>query len=258
MKKLSVKTKRILAAVGGVLIVLALLLAVDAAGGDPLSRAWSRRAAVAYAQNLYPGQTFTVINSWDGQIFHYCNEVQSNQSPDTRFTVQTSCWLFTNDDIGEGMTDHAYNVENRYNTCRRLEGEAARRFAALDAVQNADWYAGNGWMLLCEPPQSNEMGYLCTQQLSPQSAERLPLDAPLTADLLREADALLTVDWRWPDETPPTEAEQDEALHTLKALAEANGMPARYYRLSFISPDSTPGMQNTLLQLPDTAAEDIP
>ena len=52
--------------VAGGVLVLGLLLAADAAYGDPLSRAWAESRAVQYAEELYPGQTFIVTASYDG------------------------------------------------------------------------------------------------------------------------------------------------------------------------------------------------
>ena len=77
--------KRIAAGVAGGVLVLGLLLAADAAYGDPLSRAWAESRAVQYAEELYPGQTFIVTASYDGSRFEYGAFVQSEQSPDTRF-----------------------------------------------------------------------------------------------------------------------------------------------------------------------------
>ena len=257
MKKPAAKTGRILAAVGGALIVLALLLAVDSIDGDPLSRAWSRHAAVAWAQKLYPGQTFTVTSSREGPHFRYVNEVQSQQSPDTRFEVLTRFWFFTGDVGSDGMAVHEYTVEERRNTRARLEDEARRRFAAAAAVQDGDWYADNFWFLLCDPPQKTEDGMRCPITELPVGRERLPLDAPLTADLLRDLDALLLVYYIWPGGELPTAAEQAEALRAVKTLAESEGLPARYYRLVFVGPVNEVGMHDVLLQMPDTPAADI-
>ena len=50
MKAKRNKTLRIWAGVGGVVIVAGLLLAADGITGDPLSRAWAERRALAYAE----------------------------------------------------------------------------------------------------------------------------------------------------------------------------------------------------------------
>lgn len=257
MKRPATKTGRILAAVGGALIVLVLLLAADVVNGDLLSRAWSRHAAVTYAQKLYPGQTFTVTNGYYGGWFRYVNEVQSDQSVDTSFEVMTRFWFSTNDVGSDGAAVHEFTVEERRNTRARLEDEAKRRFAAIDAVQNGGWYADCFWMLLCSPPQQTADGLRCPVAELPAGKDRLPLDAPLTAGLLQELDALLQVFYIWPGEELPTAAEQAEALRTIKTLAESEGLPARYYRLIFVAPVNEVGMHDILLELPDTPAEEI-
>ena len=57
---------RVLAALGGIAIAAGLVLAVDALGGDPLSRAWAERRALRYAQARYPDQDFFIRSSWCG------------------------------------------------------------------------------------------------------------------------------------------------------------------------------------------------
>lgn len=257
MKKPANKPGRILAAVGGALIVLVLLLAADGIGGDPLSRAWSRHAATAFAQKLYPGQTFTVTNSYYSGWFRYVNEVQSGQSTDTRFEVLTRFWFLTSDVGRDGVAVHEFTVEERRNTRARLEYEAKQRFEAIAAVQQGGWYADSFWMLLCSPPQQTADGLRCSVAELPEGKDRLPLDAPLTADLLQQLDALLQVFYIWPGEELPTEAEQAEVLRTVKGLAETEGLPARYYRLVFVAPVNEIGMHDILLQMPDTPAEEI-
>ena len=85
---------RILAGGAGALIVLGLLLLVDGITGDPISRRLADNGALAYAEKAYPGQTFTILESGGGQWFRYYARVQSEQSPDTTFTVHTSFWFF--------------------------------------------------------------------------------------------------------------------------------------------------------------------
>ncbi len=80
---------------------MALLLAFDAINGDPLSQQWAIHRAIRYAEKLYPWQTFhwDERTAADGQFFNYMVYVQSDQSRDTNFAVQTRFWLLTDDEI---------------------------------------------------------------------------------------------------------------------------------------------------------------
>lgn len=95
------KTMRNLAWTAALLLILALLLAFDALNGDPLSQRWAVHRAIRYAEKLYPGQTFhwDERTAADGQFFNYMVYVQSDQSRDTNFAVQTRFWLLTDDEI---------------------------------------------------------------------------------------------------------------------------------------------------------------
>src|SRR5699024_3722091 len=105
-------TKRIAAGIVAVLLILAMLLAADAIYGDPVSRAWANSRAIAYAEKLYPGQTFTVESEDSGSFWTYGTWVQSEQSQDTRFDVTTKFWLFTSDEGGmDGLSRHEQMVE---------------------------------------------------------------------------------------------------------------------------------------------------
>ena len=79
------------------MLILALLLAFDAINGDPLSQQWAIYRAIRYAEKLYPEETFhwDQRTAADGQFFHYVVYVQSDQSRDTNFAVQTRFWLLT-------------------------------------------------------------------------------------------------------------------------------------------------------------------
>ena len=70
MKPIAKRSKglRVLAAVGGLAIAAGLALTVDALRGDPLSRAWAERRAIARAEKLCPGQTFTVLDAMEPGI----------------------------------------------------------------------------------------------------------------------------------------------------------------------------------------------
>lgn len=100
-KNKKTKTMRRLALAAALLLILALLLAFDALNGDPLSQRWAVHRAIRYAEKLYPGQTFhwDERTAVDGQFFKYMVYVQSDQSRDTNFAVQTRFWLLTDDEI---------------------------------------------------------------------------------------------------------------------------------------------------------------
>ena len=94
-------TMRRFALTAALLLILALLLAFDAINGDPLSQQWAIYRAIRYAEKLYPEETFhwDQRTAADGQFFHYVVYVQSDQSRDTNFAVQTRFWLLTDDEI---------------------------------------------------------------------------------------------------------------------------------------------------------------
>ena len=135
MKTKTNKTKNLrrLALAAALLLSLALLLAFDAINGDPLSQQWAIHRAIRYAEKLYPEETF----HWDqrtaagGQFFHYVVYVQSDQSRDTNFAVQTRFWLLTDDEIRgkELEPDHVFYVDHRWTTAYRLGDEAAQQAA---------------------------------------------------------------------------------------------------------------------------------
>lgn len=114
------KTMRRFALTAALLLILALLLAFDALNGDPLSQQWAIYWAIRYAEKLYPAETFhwDQRTAPDGQFFHYVVYVQSDQSGDTNFAVQTWFWLMTDDEIRgkEFEPDHVFYVDHRSNT----------------------------------------------------------------------------------------------------------------------------------------------
>ena len=138
-KNKKTKTMRRLALAAALLLILALLLAFDAINGDPLSQQWAIYRAIRYAEKLYPEETFhwDQRTAADGQFFHYVVYVQSDQSSDTNFAVQTRFWLLTDDEIRgkELEPDHVFCVDHRWNTAYRLGDEAAQQAAAYLTVQ---------------------------------------------------------------------------------------------------------------------------
>lgn len=224
-------TKRIAAGIVAVLLILAMLLAADAIYGDPVSRAWANSRAIAYAEKLYPGQTFTVEREDSGSFWTYCTWVQSEQSQDTRFDVTTKFWLFTSDEGGmEGLSRHEQMVERRWNTAYRMGEEAA---AAVEEVLQKELpqyqFAGNygAEQRSCDI----QLGYTEDSSVMPQEyAELLPLDAPFDKSLLQEIPTKLSVTGLWP--TTPTQADVDTVLADLKRVLTAAGYDFAYYSLT--------------------------
>ena len=253
--------KRIAAGVAGGVLVLGLLLAADAAYGDPLSRAWAESRAVQYAENLYPGQTFIVTASYDGSRFEYGALVQSEQSPDTRFEVRTSFWLFTTDDGGEDdPSSHEWLVEQRWNTAYRMGTEAAAQVDAILAEELPQYefaanYGGG------EPQRSSfvSLGYDPDEGAVPGNyAEYLPMDAAFSKDILQNVPARLMLQCAWP--TTPTQADVDTVLAQVKQVMEANGYRFAWYNITLTdatAPDYQTGLER-LAESGDVAAADIP
>ena len=252
--------KRIAAGVAGGALVLCLLLAADATYGDPLSRAWANARAVQYAEDLYPGQTFLVAESYNGSGFAYGTLVQSEQSPDTRFDVRTSFWLFTTDDGGEDdPSSHEQLVEQRWNTAYRMGTEAAAQVDAILAEQlpQYEFAAHYG---SSEPQRSSfvSLGYDPDEGAVPGNyAAYLPLDAAFSKDLLQEVPARLMLQCTWP--ATPTQADVDEVLAQVKQVMEANGYPFAWYNVTLTdatAPDYQAGLER-LAESGDVAAANI-
>ena len=255
------KGRRIAAGVAGGALVLGLLLAADAAYGDPLSRAWAESRAVQYAEDLYPGQTFIVTASYDGSRFEYGAFVQSEQSPDTRFEVRTSFWLFTTDDGGEDdPSSHEWLVEQRWNTAYRMGTEAAAQVDAILAEELPQYeFAANYGS--GEPQHSSfiSLGYDPDEGAVPGNyAEYLPLDAAFSKDILQNVPARLMLQCAWP--TTPTQADVDTVLADLKRVLTAAGYDFAYYDLTLTdatAPSYEEGLER-LAESGDVAAADIP
>lgn len=110
--------------------------------GDPISGAWAQQRAIRYAEQRFPGQTFTAPKgSWYSYYFNYSVEVQSDQSPDTHFTVETRKWLWLDD---YGTTDAVTNgVTARQRMEQALTDKAQRMFDALS--DGRIWTAPSKW-----------------------------------------------------------------------------------------------------------------
>lgn len=236
-RSLSTKTKRVLAAAGGLLLVVFLLLCVDFFTGDPLSGAIARRQALRWAEARYPGQEFTVEQTLHGGRFSYTVELQSRQSEDTRFYVTTDWWLFCHDD---GLDGYENAVASGWNTCLRMGQEAARQAEAVllrDAPQLK--LAGNYSARSIVRSVSVDLawtpeGYLGSDG-HPRSwpyREALALDAPFDGALLGTVPARLCLEILWPD--VPDGADLEEVLHTVKAVMEQSGLPMAYYDVTLV------------------------
>lgn len=235
MKAKNKKTNplRRLALAAALLLILALLLAFDAINGDPLSRQWAVYRAIKYAEKLYPDQTFT----WDhgstgGQYFYYIVNVQSDQSEDTYFPVQTSFWLLTTDEDIQTEPTHTFYVDHRWNTAYRLGEEAAQQAAAYLTVQApelnfASVYGAKG--------NTVEIDLCYTEQdgMTPANyVDDLPLDAPFDKALLQKVPSRLCAQIFC--DGKPTETDMQTVLHTIKQVLESNDMPMTYYDITLV------------------------
>lgn len=230
------KTLRNLAWTAALLLILALLLAFDALNGDPLSQRWAIHRAIRYAEKLYPGQTFhwDERTAVDGQFFNYMVYVQSDQSGDTNFAVQTQFWLLTDDEI-RGMEfelTHTFYVDHRWNTAYRLGDEAAQQAAAYLSVQApelnfASVYGAKG--------NTVEIDLCYTEQdgMAPaRYVDDLPLDAAFDKALLQKVPSRLCAQVFW--DSKPTDAAMQQVLHTIKQVMESNDMPITYYDITLV------------------------
>lgn len=230
------KTMRRFALTAALLLILALLLAFDALNGDPLSQQWAIHRAIHYAEKLYPGQTFhwDERTAVDGQFFHYVVYVQSDQSGDTNFAVQTRFWLMTDDEIRgkEFEPDHVFYVDHRSNTAYRLGDEAAQQASAYLTVQApelnfASVYGAKG--------NTVEIDLCYTEQggrIPADYVDALPLDAAFDKAMLQKVPSRLCAQILW--DGKPTDADMQQVLHTLKQVLENNDMPITYYDITLV------------------------
>lgn len=230
------KTMRRFALTAALLLILALLLAFDAINGDPLSQQWAIHRAIRYAEKLYPEETFhwDQRTAPDGQFFHYVVYVQSDQSGDTNFAVQTRFWLMTDDEIRskEFEPDHVFCVEHRWTTAYRLGDEAAQQAAAYLTVQApelnfASVYGAKG--------NTVEIDLCYTEQdgMTPANyVDDLPLDAAFDKALLQKVPSRLCAQVLC--DGKPTEADMQTVLHTLKQVLESDNMPITYYDITLV------------------------
>lgn len=250
---------RILAGVAGALIVLGLLLLVDGITGDPISRRLADNGALAYAEKAYPGQTFTILESGGGQWFRYYARVQSEQSPDTTFTVHTSFWFFRQ---GEEQRE----VEGRNWTLVRQGKEGAAELSAAlhEALPDLQLNpAFNGWLPGTDYGESQNMDVELDLCWTPDNmrdvtgyVDLFPLDAPFDKAATAKVPDRMVVQVLW--DGTPTQEDYDTTLARLKAAAEAAGFAIDWYDLTLVPADGThEEIQETAIS-DTTAAEDIP
>ena len=134
---MKVKSKRKLAGVLAVVLIALVLLAFDCINGDPISERWAMHRAIQFAEKLYPDQTFTAEGAGSMRGFCYTTRVQSQQSKDTWFYVETHFWLFTSDIY---TIDHTQYIDARLNTSNRMDLEARDELAPVlaDALSEYD------------------------------------------------------------------------------------------------------------------------
>ena len=250
---------RILAGVAGALIVVGLLLLVDGITGDPISRRLADIGALAYAEKAYPGQTFTILESGGGQWFRYYARVQSEQSPDTTFTVHTSFWLFRQ---GEEQRE----VEGRNWTLVRQgkEGAAELSTALHQALPDLELNpAFNGWLPGTDVEEIQDMDVeldLCWTPDNMRDVTRygdlFPLDAPFDKAVTAKVPDRVVIQVLW--DGTPTQADYDATLARIKAATEAAGFQIDWYDLTLVPQDGThEEIQETAISA-TTAAADIP
>ena len=160
--------------------------------------------------------------------------VQSDQSSDTNFAVQTRFWLLTDDEIRgkELEPDHVFYVDHRWTTAYRLGDEAAQQAAAYLTVQApelnfASVYGAKG--------NTVEIDLCYTEQdgMTPADyVEDLPLDAAFDKALLQKVPSRLCAQVLC--DGKPTEADMQTVLHTLKQVLESNDMPITYYDITLV------------------------
>lgn len=126
------RLRRALAALGGAAILLLLAVCFCAVCGDPITRAYSQRHAVDFANEQWPGHDFAATGIEGGAGFRYTVNVQSAVSVDTNFNVYVQCGIVRSTDYAVwGGTLRA--AERRI----RWEIEADVRAALADA--GLDW-----------------------------------------------------------------------------------------------------------------------
>jgi len=211
-----------------VLIAL-VLLAFDCINGDPISERWAMHRAIQFAEKLYPDQTFTAEGAGSMRGFCYTTRVQSQQSKDTWFYVETHFWLFTSDIY---TIDHTQYIDARLNTSNRMELEAQDEVAPVlvDALSeyNIPYDEAEQCVMVILPYESGKNAF----DLGMEYQQWLPLDAPFEKDILQHIPAKLWVTIETTSQ--PQHADLQPALQKIKAACEANGYNFATYNVTMI------------------------
>lgn len=251
------KVKRILAGLLGFAIIFGLLAFYDSQNGDPFSEAHAKRRAVAYAQKLYPGQTFTVEQILYDSPFAYRAVVQSQQSRDTCFDIVTRHWTDTSDRLsGDETPMHEWFVESGRNTCNRMGREAAKQaaFVLQRELPNLELLPVFGIdsdkteIDLCYPGDNEELA---------KYREYLPLDEDFHPSILQHVPARLAAQVLWPG--IPTEEDLRTTLKEIKSAMEAYEMPMTCYDVTLVPEGyaENDGLRESILESGLIASEDI-
>jgi len=246
------KIKRIAAGILGVILFVAPVIFFDGMIGEPFGRANAARRAEAYAEALYPDQTFYVSGVvYDGP-FAFRAEVQSHESRDTHFGVTTEFYLRTSDENQNGVCDHVRLVESGWNTLFRMSEEAADLAAAvirlkLPELELKPLYG----MERCRA--FVELGYEEGAELIEKAEaykELIERDVSFDPALLNEIPAHFSAVVQW--DGVPTEADAADVLAKIRAVLEENGLPMSYYSLTL-----TPGGDEISVSTGIIRADDI-
>lgn len=247
------KNKRKLAGTLAVLLIVLVLLVFDGINGDPFSQRWAMHRAIQFAENLYPNQTFTTVGAGATRGYRYLYEVQSQQSKDTRFYVETRFWFFTDDSDINGHTPY---VEARLNTAWRMEKEAGDALAPVlvQALPECDIpYDETQQCVTVYLPYEADKD---VTELGMEYQQWLPLDAPFEKNILQNVPAKLAITIQ--TTAQPQQAELQPALQKVKAACEANGYHFSAYDVTLIQRDIPYGTAlDQCVQSGDVAAEEI-
>ena len=229
---MKVKSKRKMAGILAAVLIALVLLAFDCINGDPISERWAMHRAIQFAEKLYPDQTFTAENAGSMRGFCYTVSVQSQQSRDTRFYVETSFWLFTSD---THTVDHTQYVDARLNTAWRMNEEARADLAPalVDALPEYDipYDEKQQCVMVILPYESGKN----ISDLGMEYQQWLPLDAPFEKEILQHVPAKLAVTIQTTSQ--PQQADLQFALQKIKAACEANGYHFATYNVTMVQRD---------------------
>lgn len=240
--------KRVLAGILGSVLVMSLLIAVLGLSGDPLSEEQAKRRAVVYAEGIYPGQTFTAQDVTRDRPFSYRVEVQSVDSEDTRFSVTTDFWVRTSDEDSCGNVDHVILVEEKWNTRYRLGKTAAKRAAAIFAVELPEIRFNP---LYGVDQDTAFVDLCCMEEEWERYKGELTIDMPFDEVLLEKMPSSLSAVVLKEEE--PTDEELEEVLVRIRTAMEKYGMMFDFYEITLIRADG----EGVVLSSGMTAAEEI-